>query len=97
MPLQRPPWETVLAAPPCRLLPAGSLAALVSDVPPGPVAQTRRNMVAHTSVLERAIARTDVLPLRFGTVAPDADRLRPLRRRQRQPLRHRLARHRRPG
>ena len=58
---------------PVRLLPAGPLAALVSDVPPGPVAQTRRNMVAHTSVLERAIARTDVLPLRFGTVAPDAD------------------------
>jgi len=54
-----------------RLLPAGRLTALVSDLPPGPVAQTRRNMVAHTNVLERAIARTDVLPVRFGTIAPD--------------------------
>jgi hypothetical protein len=62
-----------VGAAPVRLLAAGPLAALVSDVPPGPVAQTRRNMVAHTSVLERAIARTDVLPLRFGTVAPDAN------------------------
>jgi hypothetical protein len=54
-----------------RLLRAGPLAALVSDVMPGPIAQTRRNMVAHTSVLERAIGWADVLPLRFGTVAPD--------------------------
>jgi len=55
-----------------RLMPAGRLTALVSDLVPGPVAQTRRNMIAHTSVLERAIARTDVLPVRFGTIAPDA-------------------------
>lgn len=54
-----------------RLMPAGRLTALVSDIAPGPVTQTRRNMVAHTSVLERAIARTDVLPVRFGTVVPD--------------------------
>jgi hypothetical protein len=54
-----------------RLMQAGQLTALVSDIPPGPVAQTRRNMVAHTSVLERAISRTDILPLRFGTVATD--------------------------
>lgn len=52
--------------------PAGPMTVLVSKVPPGPVAQTRRNMIAHTSVLERAIAATDVLPVRFGTVAPDA-------------------------
>jgi hypothetical protein len=32
-------------------------------------------MVAHTSVLERAIACADVLPLRFGTVAPDGHAL----------------------
>jgi hypothetical protein len=56
-----------------RLLPACDFAALVSDVPTGPVAQTRRNMIAHTSVLERAISRTDVLPLRFGTVTPDVE------------------------
>jgi hypothetical protein len=50
---------------------AGPLTALVSPIAPGPVPQTRRNMIAHTSVLERAIAQADVLPLRFGTVAPD--------------------------
>jgi hypothetical protein len=53
------------------ILPAGPMTALVSPVALGPVAQVRRNMIAHTSVLERAIARTDVLPVRFGTVAPD--------------------------
>ena len=58
-----------------RLLPAGPLIGLVSDIPAGPVAQTRRNMVAHTAVLEKAIARTDVLPVRFGTVAPTSKAL----------------------
>ncbi len=58
-----------------RLLPAGALTGLVSDVPSGPVAQTRRNMVAHTAVLEKAITQTDVLPVRFGTVVPSATAL----------------------
>lgn len=53
----------------------GALSALVSAVAPGQVAQTRRNMVAHTAVLERAMARATVLPVRFGTVAPGADAL----------------------
>jgi hypothetical protein len=60
---------------PVRMLPepgvTAELIALVSDIPAGPVAQTRRNMVAHTAVLERAMACTNVLPVRFGTVAPD--------------------------
>lgn len=60
-----------IAAGPVRLLPAAHLFALAGAVPHGPVPQTRRNMIAHTSVLERAMARTDVLPLRFGTVASD--------------------------
>lgn len=58
-----------------RLLPqtvgTSEMIALVSDIPAGPVAQTRRNMVAHTAVLERAMACANVLPVRFGTVAPD--------------------------
>ena len=45
---------------------------LVSAIAPGLVAQTRRNMIAHTTLLERVIAQTDVLPVRFGTVAADA-------------------------
>jgi hypothetical protein len=53
----------------------GSLRALVSTVDPGEVAQTRRNMLAHTAVLERTMAQATVLPVRFGTVAPDVDAL----------------------
>jgi hypothetical protein len=53
------------------LQPPGQLATLVSDIAPGTVAQTRRNMLAHTRVLERAMARHTVLPVRFGTIAPD--------------------------
>jgi hypothetical protein len=49
----------------------GDLAALVSPAGPDPVARSRRNMLAHTSVLERAMAGATILPLRFGTIAPD--------------------------
>jgi hypothetical protein len=53
------------------LLPAGDLAILTSPCGPDPVARSRRNMLAHTSVLERAMVQETVLPLRFGTVAPN--------------------------
>ena len=49
----------------------GAIRALVSHVPPGEVAQTRRNMLSHTAVLERAMVTATVLPMRFGTVVPD--------------------------
>lgn len=55
-----------------RLLVADDLAALVSDTGTAPVQRTRRNMLAHTAVLEQAMPCATVLPLRFGTVAPDA-------------------------
>ncbi|NKE44246.1 GvpL/GvpF family gas vesicle protein [Roseomonas frigidaquae] len=59
-----------------RLLPGEQgLAALVADAPAEPPEATRRNMLGHTAVLERAIAAADVLPVRFATVAPDATRL----------------------
>jgi hypothetical protein len=54
------------------LLDHGVLTALVSDTPPGLVPQTRRNMLSHTAVLERAMTHATVLPVRFGTVAPAA-------------------------
>ncbi|HEX2940972.1 MAG TPA: GvpL/GvpF family gas vesicle protein [Rhodopila sp.] len=71
----QPALGTGLGDAPIRLLPASDLAVLVSDLPPGTVARSRRNMIAHTRVLERATARVDVLPLRFGTVAPHANAL----------------------
>jgi len=65
-----------LSGAPLRLVPGGSgLAALVADAPTEPPEATRRNMLGHTAVLERAIAAADVLPVRFATVAPDAVRL----------------------
>ena len=60
---------------PVQLLPSGPLSVLASAIAPGPVAQTRRNMIAHTTLLERVIAHADVLPVRFGTVTPDAGTL----------------------
>jgi hypothetical protein len=48
----------------------GALQALVSPVDAGEVAQTRRNLLAHTALLERVMAQATVLPVRFGTVAP---------------------------
>jgi hypothetical protein len=49
---------------------AASFAALASAAPEEAIAPTRRNMLTHTAVLERAMRETPVLPVRFGTVAP---------------------------
>lgn len=53
-----------------RVLLAEDLVALVSEAPSDTVARSRRNMLDHTSVLERAMQHATVLPLRFGTIAP---------------------------
>lgn len=55
---------------PVRPYALGGLVALVSDCPGLSVQRARRNILAHTNVLEAAHAHADVLPLRFGTVAP---------------------------
>lgn len=54
-----------------RGLAAAGLAALVADAPSDGIDPTRRNMLAHTALLERAMAQATVLPMRFGTIAPD--------------------------
>lgn len=48
------------------------LAAVVSDAPEG-LRPKRRDLVAHETVLETLGAAGAVVPLRFGTVAPDDD------------------------
>jgi hypothetical protein len=63
---------TGLSGAPVTCLPVDGFAALVSDTEGAPVARTRRNLIAHTSVLERALTLGTVLPLRFGTIVPDA-------------------------
>lgn len=47
------------------------LAAVVSDSPIVEYDNTRRNMMAHTVVLEEVLQRFTILPVRFDTVAPD--------------------------
>src|SRR4051794_12310892 len=47
------------------------LAALVSDGVEVPVRPSRRNVMAHSTVLQEAVTQTDVLPMRFGVVLPD--------------------------
>lgn len=50
---------------------AAGFTALLGAAPPAPIEATRRFMLAHTAVLERTMRLSDVLPMRFGTVAPD--------------------------
>lgn len=55
---------------PARLLPAGGLAAVVSDVPPDLRAR-RRDLTAHQDLLLALCEAAPVLPMRFGMVADD--------------------------
>ncbi len=48
------------------------LAAVVSDSPVIEYDCTRRNMMAHTLVLEEVMEGFELLPVRFGTIAPEA-------------------------
>jgi hypothetical protein len=56
-----------------RLVRHHGLAALVSDVPSEGVRARRRDLLAHSDVLQSAFAAGTVLPLRFGTVFVDDD------------------------
>src|SRR4051812_22403477 len=49
------------------------LAALVSDAPNVPVKASRRNLMAHSRVLQSVIAETCVLPMQFGLVLPSRE------------------------
>jgi hypothetical protein len=57
---------------PVRILTEGELSALVSDAPEG-LRPKRRDLLAHQNVLSEAGAAGCVLPMRFGSVAPDDD------------------------
>jgi hypothetical protein len=49
------------------------LAAVVSNSPVVEYDSSRRNMMAHTLVLEEAMQDFTILPVRFGTVAPSVE------------------------
>ncbi|MEU9169615.1 GvpL/GvpF family gas vesicle protein [Streptomyces sp. NPDC048420] len=55
---------------PVRVLKEGALAAIVSDAPEG-LRPKRRDLLAHQNVLSEAGADGCILPMRFGSVAPD--------------------------
>lgn len=55
---------------PVRVLKEGELAAVVSDAPEG-LRPKRRELLAHQNVLAETGAAGCVLPMRFGSVAPD--------------------------
>ncbi|MFI7383630.1 GvpL/GvpF family gas vesicle protein [Streptomyces sp. NPDC049813] len=55
-----------------RLVRGGGLAAVVSDAPDG-LRPKRRDLLAHQNVLAQAGGDAAVLPMRFGSLAPDDD------------------------
>ncbi|WEO93079.1 GvpL/GvpF family gas vesicle protein [Streptomyces sp. FXJ1.172] len=55
-----------------RILTAGELAAVVSEAPEG-LRPKRRDLLAHQNVLAEAGGGGCVLPMRFGSIAPDDD------------------------
>lgn len=52
------------------------LAAVVSDSPIVEYESSRRNLMAHTLVLEEVMREFTILPVRFGTIAPSAEAIR---------------------
>ncbi|MEU8822435.1 GvpL/GvpF family gas vesicle protein [Streptomyces sp. NPDC048636] len=60
---------------PVRTLPAGELAAVVSDAPDRLRAK-RRDLLAHQDLALALAADGPVLPMRFGMIAPDEDVVR---------------------
>jgi len=61
---------TGVQAAPTTLVVRGDVAAIVSEVD-GDLLARRRDVDAHLTVLEQALAAGDVLPFRFGTVVED--------------------------
>ncbi|MGP4044577.1 GvpL/GvpF family gas vesicle protein [Streptomyces sp. 2A115] len=55
---------------PVRIVKAGGLAAIVSDAPEG-LRPKRKDLLAHQNVLAETGAGGPVLPMRFGSLAPD--------------------------
>lgn len=54
-------------------IPFEELSAVVSDSPIIEYESDRRNMMAHTKVLEEVMREFTILPIRFATVATDSD------------------------
>ena len=53
-----------------------SLTAVVSEFDEDAMRPTRRNVMAHSKVLQELVLQTTLLPIRFGVVMPSADAVR---------------------
>jgi len=60
---------------PVEMLPHGDIAAIVSRCQADRYDVARANMVAHQRVMEAAMARWPILPVRFGTVADERQKI----------------------
>jgi hypothetical protein len=87
-----PPAGTGIGDAPLRLIAGDGAAALVSDLPGGELRIGREELTEHMRVLQEALARGTVLPMRFGVVmAGDAAIRRHLLDAHRDALRSQLA------
>jgi hypothetical protein len=59
-----------------RVVPHGDVAAIVSDAPGPELRAGKDELIAHADVLERALARSVVLPMRFGILLSDDQAVR---------------------
>jgi hypothetical protein len=65
-----------IAGAPLELIALGEVAALTSVAPGEHLEAGREELITHSRVLEAALEKGTVLPMRFGVVLPDAEALR---------------------
>lgn len=63
---------------PIQITPSGDYLLVHSDYEQDEIRQTRRNMIAHTRVLETLLPLVTVLPMRFGLLTSDLDAVQKL-------------------
>ena len=71
-----PPAGAGIAGAALETIASDAIAAIVSDMPDGCLEAGREELTVHAQVLEDALERGVVLPMRFGTVLADADAVR---------------------
>lgn len=68
-----PPGLTGFGGATLSLVPWGALAAAICRMDPGGIQPTTEYVLHHAAIVEELRQRGSVLPVRFGTVLPDAD------------------------
>jgi gas vesicle protein GvpL/GvpF len=73
-------------------IPAGRVAAVVSEVQPGRIRPQRSHLAAHQEVLKKLLTQTTPLPMSFGMIAASPEAVRKLLLRNQQALLEQLGR-----